>query len=186
VIEAAARFERVLLDTSVLVSFGQAGQLFQLVQYLGERGSVVLDVEVEVRRLAAGRFPDLKTLALLRWPPGGSIALPTHLLADARDLQRTRSRPGAEPAENRGEIATVLLAQHQGALAILDDRLGRDLARFRGLPYLTTPQLAAEMVVAGATDEELALRVFAAATSQPVGPQDVAEAVARARTALGR
>ncbi|MBX5441926.1 MAG: hypothetical protein IRZ32_10420 [Solirubrobacteraceae bacterium] len=184
-IPVAAHAERVLLDTSALVSFAQARQLFYLVQYLGQRGSVALDVQVEIERHQVGRFPDLKTLAMLRWPPGGPLALPADLLVDARDLRRLHRQPGEHPDANAGEIATVLLAARLGALAVLDDRLGRRLARFRGLPFLTTPQLAAEMVATGAIDADMALAVFRAARHS-AAPADVEAAVAAAREALGR
>ncbi|MCA1679071.1 MAG: hypothetical protein LC777_09085, partial [Actinobacteria bacterium] len=60
----------VLLDTSPFISFAEAGALIPLAQYLGERAAIVLDVENELRRNAAGRFPALQTLARLAWPAG--------------------------------------------------------------------------------------------------------------------
>lgn len=184
-IPAAAHADRVLLDTSALVSFAQAGQLIYLVRYLGERGTVALDVQVEIQRHQLSRFPELRVLGNLGWPPGGPVALPVELLADARDLRRLHRKPGEHQDANRGEIATVLIAAKVGALAVLDDGLGKKLARFRSLPFLTTPQLAAEMAAAGEIDADLALQVFSAAvTSRAVAPSDVERAIAAAREAL--
>jgi hypothetical protein len=64
------------------------------------------------------------------------------LLADAADLRRLHSAPGAHEAANRGEIATALLAGRLGdTVAITDDDLGKRLCRTRGVPRLSTAQL---------------------------------------------
>lgn len=184
-IVVARRATRVLLDTSPFISFAQCGSLIPLARYLGDTAAVALDVALELRRNAAGRFPELKTLDKLRWPTGDPLALPPDLLADAESLRRLHARAGAHESENRGEIATVLLAARLGdAIVILDDELGKKLARFRSLPRLSTAQLAAEMVAAAALDEDSGLAIFDVATPRGVGKSEFSAAVGRAQSAM--
>lgn len=180
-IPVARTAARVLLDTSPFISFAQGGALFQLAGYLGDRAAIALDVAEELRRNSAGRFPELKTLDMLRWPPGEPLALPPDLLADAADLRRLHSEPGAHEAANRGEIATALLAGRLGdAVVVMDDDLGKRLCRTRGVPRLSAAQLVAEMVVAEALDDRTGLAVFDAATPAGVGREQFEESVRRA------
>lgn len=181
----AGRAKRVLLDTSAFINFAEGGALIQLAGYLGERALVALDVDIEIKRNAVGRFTALKTLGLLRWPPGEPMALPPDLLADADALRRLHSKPGAHEAANRGEIATALLAGRiEDAVVIMDDLLGKQLCRLRSIPRLSSAQLAAEMVVAGSLDEDTGLRVFDAVTPVGIGRSEFSDAVARAREAM--
>lgn len=176
----------VLLDTSPFISFAEAGALIPLAQYLGDRAAIVLDVANELRRNAAGRFPQLKTLDMLRWPHGAPLSLPPDLLADAEALRRLHSPVGAHEAANRGEIATALLAGRlQDAVVVMDDELGKRLCRMRGVDRLSTAQLTAEMVVAGTFDEASGFAVFGIATPDHVGRPAFDEAVRRAKAALG-
>lgn len=180
-IPVARTAARVLLDTSPFVSFAQGGALFQVAGYLGDRAAIALDVAEELLRNSTGRFPELKTLAMLRWPPGEPLALPPDLLADAADLRRLHSAPGAHEAANRGEIATALLAGRlRDAVVVMDDDLGKRLCRTRAVPHLSTARLVAEMVVAEALDDATGLAVFDAATSADVGREQFDEAVRRA------
>ncbi|MDX6690513.1 MAG: hypothetical protein QOG15_1970 [Solirubrobacteraceae bacterium] len=184
-IPIAGRAERVLLDTSVFINFADGGALFQLSAYLADRATVALDVDVELRRNAAGRFPALKTLGMLKWPPGEPLALPPDQLADAEALRRLHSAPGAHEDANRGEIATALLAGRiEGVIVVMDDMLGKQLCRTRGVARLSSAQLSAEMVVVGALDAETGLRVFDVATPARVGKPEFDVAIARARDAL--
>lgn len=177
---------RVLLDTSPFISFAEGGALIPLAQYLGDRAAMVLDVANELRRNAAGRFPQLKTLDMLRWPPGDPLSLPPDLLADAEALRRLHSPIGAHEAADRGEIATALVAARvQGAVVVMDDELGKNLCRMRGIDRLSTAQLAAEMVGAGAFDEDAGYAVFDTATPDHVGKSEFDTAVERAKAALG-
>jgi hypothetical protein len=185
VIPVASRAERVLLDTSAFINFADGGALFQLAAYLGSQAAVTLDVDIELRRSAAGRFPALKTLGMLKWPPGEPLALPPDLLSDANALRRLHSTPGAHEAANRGEIATALLAGRlANTVVIMDDDLGKRLCRTRGVPRLSSAQLAAEMVAAAFLDDETALKVFDASTPHGVGRSEFDKAVERARDAL--
>jgi hypothetical protein len=185
VIPIAGRAERVLLDTSAFINFADGGALFQLSAYLGDRAGVALDVDVELKRNAAGRFPALKTLGMLKWPPDEPLALPPDLLADAEALRGLHSAPGAHENANRGEIATALLAGRiADAVVVMDDALGKQLCRTRSIPRLSSAQLAAEMVVAGALDEDTGLRVFEVATPPGVGKAEFEQALVRAREAV--
>jgi len=178
----ASGADRVLLDTSVFINFAEAGALFQLAKYLGDRASIVVDVDSEIRRNATGRFPALKTLPLLGWPEGEPLALPPRLLEDAKGLRRLHRQPGQHADSNSGEIATVLMAtQLEGVVALVDDRLGKQLCRMRGIPRLSSAQLVIEMMVAEALDEETALRAFDIATPPDVGEPEFQDAVTRSR-----
>lgn len=176
---------RVLLDASPFISFAEGGALIPLARYLEDRAAIALDVDNELRRLAARRFPALQSLDRLAWPPGEPLALPADLLADAEDLRRLNSSPGEHAAANRGEIATALLAGRMRLPAVVDDQLGKDLCRMRGVDRLSTAQLAAEMVAASALDEASGFSVFDIATPSRVGRPAFDEAVACAKTALG-
>lgn len=177
--------ERVLLDASVIVNFADAGMLIALAGYLGIRAAVTLDVDREVRRLAGSSRPALMTLDRMRWPAGDPLALPPDLLADAEALRKLHSPVGAHEAANRGEIATALLAARlANAVVVIDDALGKRLCQHRGVLRLSSAQLAAEMVAAGALDEEAGYAVFEVATPAGVGREEYQQAVERARTAL--
>ena len=177
---------RVLLDTSPFISFAEGGALIPLAQYLGDRAAILLDVANELRRNAAGRFPQLKTLDMLGWPPGEPLSLPPDLLADAEALRRLHSPIGAHETANRGEIATSLVAARvEGAVVVMDDELGKKLCRMRGIDRLSTAQLAAEMVAADALDPTPGFAVFDIATPRDVGQTAFDAAVERAKAALG-
>ncbi len=175
--------DRVLLDTGVIVNFLEAGMLIPLAGYL-PNAAVTLDVDIELRRLAGTRFADLATLDRLRWPPGEPLALPPDLLADAEALRKLNSSPGAHEAANRGEIATALLAGRLQVAAIIDDDLGKRLCKTRKVARLSTAQLVAEMVAAGAIDADSGFLVFNVATPEGVGRAEYEKALDRARSAL--
>jgi hypothetical protein len=186
VIATAGPAENILLDTSVIVNFADAGMLIPLAQYLGPKAAITLDVDRELRRLAGTSRPTLATLDRMSWPAREPLALPPPLLADADALRKLHRAARAHEAENAGEISTTLMATTiPSVVVIMDDELGVNLCRFRGLSRLSSAQLAAEMVAAGALDEESGLKVFDTATPAHVGRPGFEEAVARAREALG-
>lgn len=176
--------ERVLLDTSVFVNFADAGMLIPLASYLGPRAAITLDVERELHRLAGTSRPELATLHRLRWPAGEALALPPALLADAEALRRLHSPVGAHEAANRGEISTALMASRlPNAVVAMDDGLGKRLCRLRGVPRISSAQLAAEMVAAGVLDEGAGYEVFEVSTPDGVGRTEFEQALKRARAA---
>jgi hypothetical protein len=177
--------QRVLLDASVIVNFSDAGMLIPLAGYLGSRAVITLDVDREVRRLAGSSRPALATLDRMRWPAGDPVPLPPDLLADAEALRKLHSPAGAHEAANRGEIATALLAARlANSVVVMDDTLGKRLCQHRGVSRLSSAQLAAEMVAAGALDEDSGYAVFDTATPAGVGRREYHQAVERARAAL--
>ena len=175
---------RVLFDTSPLVNFGQCGLLFQLVQYIGERGAVTRDVHNELIR-NHDRFPDLRALGMLRWPPGEPIDVPLHLIADVEAIRKLNTDAGANPDKNRGEVATALVAaQLRDALAVMEDRLGKRLCQMRGVPRLSTAQLVAEMVAADIVGEPEGLAAFDHCTPNGIGKSEFEDSVSAARILL--
>lgn len=174
----------VLFDTSPLVNLGQTGLLLPVVAYIGARGAVTRDVANEIQRNLR-RFPDLRSLTMLRWPPGEPLDLPVHLLADAEGIRKVNAEPGDHPDRNRGEIATALVAHSLGdTLTIMEDRLGKQLCRLRGVPRLSTAQLVAEMVAAGAVGEAEGFKAFDHATPDRAGRPEFDAARDRAAEAL--
>ena len=75
------------------------------------------------------------------------------------------------------------MAAHLGAdVVVIDDRFGKRLARDRGVPRLSTAQLAVEMSTEGELTQGDGYRVFDLSTPPEVGPTDFARACERART----
>jgi len=176
-----------LLDTSVIVNFADAGALIQLASYLGPKGTITLDVERELNRLMGTSRPRLVTLTRLGWPPGEPLGLPPDLLADAEDIRRLHAKPGEHEAANRGEISVALLAPRLGnAVVVMDDGLGKQLCRHRGVPRLSSAQLSAEMVADGTFDDATGFEVFDVATPSGIGQAEFKQAVGDARTAFGQ
>jgi hypothetical protein len=176
---------RVLFDASPLVHLGQAGLLIPVAGYLGARAAVVRDVHNELVR-NRDRFPDLRALSMLRWPPGEPLDLPPDLVADVEGIRRLHTEPGAHPDKNRGEVATALLAGRLGdALAVMDDYLGKRLCQMRAVPRLSTALLVAEIVAAGAVGEPEGAKAFEQCTPSGVGREEFDRAVERATAALG-
>jgi len=181
VIALARDAKTVLFDTSPLVNLGQTGLLFPVAGYIGSRGAISRDVHNEIIR-NLDRFPDLRALSMLRWPPGEPLDLPIHLLADAEGIRRVNAEPGDHEDRNRGEIATALIAYDRGdTLVVMDDRLGKRLCQLRRLPRLSTAQLIAEMVAFEAVGEDEGFRAFDHATPTGVGRPEFDRAVQRCR-----
>lgn len=124
---------------------------------------MVEDVNVELERLASS-LPALD--ALLRdWPPNPVRELGLSLKADVASAIKARQVPGQHPSEDVGEVATVLYAarrREEGEIfdVLTDDRYGKELARDRGLTFVTTPRLVVDMVAANALAEHDGKRVW--------------------------
>lgn len=177
---------RVLFDASPLVNLGQCGLLFQLVQYIGSRGAVTRDVHNELVRNSR-RFPDLKALGMLRWPPGEPLDVPADLISDVEAIRKLNTEEGANPDKNRGEVATALVAARLGdTLAVMEDRLGKRLCQMRNVPRLSTAQLVAEMVASGIVGEPEGLPAFEHCTPDGTGKIEFDLAVVTARDLLSR
>lgn len=182
-----AAFERVLFDSSAIITFVEAGEIVRLSAYIGAKGSITLDVEHELLRLSQTRFPGLIALERLGWPPGEPLALPPHLLQEAEDIRRVELPPGAPADKDRGEVATALMAQHLGnAVAVMEDDFGKRICARRNIPRMSTALLAAELVAAGALDVESGFTVFDVATPAHVGKPEFESALEGARLELSR
>lgn len=179
-------FERVLFDSSAIITFVQAGEIYRLSTYIGAKGAVTGDVHRELMRKSQTNLPDLVALLNLRWPPGEPLALPIPVAQEAIDLQKATLADGDHPNKNLGEFSTALMTEHLGnAVAVIDDGDGKAVCRARNIARASTAQLAAEMVAAEALDEEAGFGVFDLATPPQVGHHEFFEAVDRARHALG-
>ncbi len=184
-IAVAGRAERVLLDASPFFRFAEAGRLLDLAGYLGARASRTAEVQVELDRNAA-RVRELKTLALLRFPPGDPLVLPVPLQDELLQLKRANARPGDHPTKDLGELSTYLMARElgSGVVVVMDDRLSVAYLRRRGMPRVSSAGMAAEMTAAGALTPELGLQTFRAAAPPDVGEREFLARVEQARQAL--
>lgn len=161
-----ADFERVWLDTSPFARFADVELCEKLRIYLDDKLRITVDVETELKRAPQ---PQIKLLSLVQnWPPGGAYALPQPLNDEARRIIELSHEEGDPPDKNAGEVTTVLAAQEDGCnLAILEDDFGKRLCRRRGVPRLSTAQLAAEMVATGAFTEEEGYAVWETTVGDP-------------------
>ena len=177
--------DRVLLDSSSFFLFAAAGQLIYLAGYLGKRACITLEVEAELVRNAV-RYKDLRTLDRMHWPAEENpLALPPARLEELFDILRGIQEPGDHKLKHAGEISTVLMAQHLGGkLIVLEDLDGKQLAKKRHIPRISTAILAAEMVAMGYLTDELGFKVYDLATPAHVGKPEWARAVAEAKAAL--
>lgn len=156
-----ANAKRVWMDAGPFFRFAEAGKLSKLAKYLTKNGHWVADVanEIELRgsspNLRLRTHASLQNLKRLGFPTDqkGATLTPT-CLDEVNVIRAEWAEEGEHPKKHRGEIATVLHAEHLGGeLAIIDDGDGRKLAHLRRVPTLSTTNLAAEMVVAGKLDE---------------------------------
>lgn len=182
-----AAFERVLFDSSAIITFVEAGEIVRLTAYVGAKGAITRDVERELLRLSQTRFPGLIALDRLGWPPGERLTLPPHLLQEAEDMRRVELPPGAPADKDRGEVATALMTQHLGnAVAVMEDDFGKRICARRNIPRISTALLAAELAAAGALDVECGFTVFDLATPPHIGKSEYESALERARLELSK
>lgn len=182
-------YARVLFDSSAIITFVEAEEVYRLTTYVDAKGAITLDVEQELLRLSQTRFPGLIALTKERlgWPPGDALALPPDLLQEAEDIRRAELAPGAHEDRDRGEVSTALMTQHMGnAVAVMEDAFGKKICARRRVPRMSTAQLAAEMVAAGALDVESGFAVYDRATPAHVGRSEFESAVDEAQRELAR
>ncbi|MFN8152165.1 MAG: hypothetical protein U0R24_13710 [Solirubrobacterales bacterium] len=175
----------VLLDASPFWRCAEAGQLLYLARYLDKKAHITLEVDDELKH-GATRYPDLKTLDLMRWPPEkNKLSLPAPQQQELLDIIRTLQEDGDHPLKHAGEVSTVLMAQELGGkLILLDDGDGKQLARRREVPRLSTAMLAAEMAVTEAVPEEEAFKLYGLVTPDGVGEAEWTQALERARAEI--
>lgn len=182
----------VLLDTSVFYRFCDGHQLRVLKVYLASRARISREVAREL--FVAPRDGVYRDLATIREPPWpkrtGQVPSPLRLDAD-RLIQEARLQDardnGTDIADvplhkHAGEVTTVIMAQHLRAdLVVVDDRFGKDLARARKIPRISTAQLCLQMVVEGQLSEGEGFSVFDLATPPAADHDRYLEALRNAR-----
>ena len=148
--------EIVVADASPVRVFVDAGAQRALVDYLGARVRITVDVQRELDD-AARSVPGLRLL-LRDWPPTDPVELPVELMQKAADILGFITDDPHPGLQDLGEVTSVLLAEHLRAtgecrqpVLLLDDvRHGKNLARPRLLDVVDTPGLIVDMVCAGA------------------------------------
>jgi len=134
---SVAAAEIVVVDTSPVRNFVEAGAQRAFAGYLGSRVRIRVDVSREMEE-AAGSLPGLQSF-LREWPPNDPVDLP-------RDLKQ--------------KAADIL-----GFITLDDVRHGKNLAKPRRLEVIDTPALIVEMVRADAMSRELGNKVWRATFS---------------------
>ncbi len=156
----------LLADTGPFCRFaeGKHDQLAAMAAYLNDRLWIAHDVAIELHRRSQSR--EHAALASLNWKP----AFPRHepiTIVDAKLLQqiedivagRRRRNPG-HFMQDRGEVATILLAKERDWPVLLDERWGTTFAASKGVEVVTTETLCIEMVVANKLTSDHGYDVF--------------------------
>jgi hypothetical protein len=157
----AARARLLLLDATVPHRFCDAQLLPQLIRYLPSNAWITPEVEDELRRSARSyAYAGLLLLERAGWPQTTAV-LPPPVRKEFELTRRAVQQPNDPPEKHIGEIATVLMAADLKAdLVILEDDLGKRLAKKKGLTRISTAQLALEMVEYGALTDAEGLVLF--------------------------
>lgn len=154
---------RVWLDAGPFFRFCEAGELPSLARYVGPRAHWVVDVANEIELRGSSPRPALRTHPALQ----NLVRRPARSDARSRRQRRGRDdpdglgRPGrpSEEASRRDRHRPARRASGRGACG-LDDGEGKGLARARDVPFLSTTNLAAEKVVAGALAEPAGKAIY--------------------------
>jgi predicted nucleic acid-binding protein len=158
----------LLADTGPFCRFAEAGsqQTHALADYLGQSLYIAQDVSLELRRRA--KTQEHAALKQLQWidpkfPQHEPIPITDKkVLAQIEDILagRRRRNPG-HFMEDRGEVATILLAKDRGWPVLMDDGWGRrSFAPAKGVEVISTEELCIEMAVANALSRDHAFAVF--------------------------
>lgn len=158
----------LLADTGPFCRFaeGRSQQILALADYLDGAIYVVQDVSIELSRRA--KTPEHAALNQLQWinpkfPQHQPIAITDkRVLAQIEDILegRRRSNPG-HFMEDRGEVATILVAKDRDWPVLMDDGWGRrSFAPAKGVEVITTEDLCVEMAAAEALTDDHAFEVF--------------------------
>lgn len=155
----------LLADTGPFCRFAEAGDdaIDALVNYLGGSIRITQDVSIELQRLAKTQFPRLKRFTWQKFPVEDPITITDKRLLDQIEnivQGRRRHNPG-HFMEDRGEVATILVAKDLGCPVLIDDRWGREtFAVKKGVATFSTEELAVEMAADGVLSENDAFDVF--------------------------
>ena len=180
----AHRASKLMLDTSPVRRFAEAGLIHEMQAFLGEKAYAPSPVLQELRDIS-DKFKDIDAVLKAKWPkPAPQVE--QRVLDDIFRLQK-RYRPPArsdDPRVNLGEIAAVQMAIHLGfPLLVADDELAAKLSRLK-LGRISTAMLAAEMVALGHLDENQGWNVWDSATPDDADHDDYERAASRARLDL--
>jgi hypothetical protein len=156
----------VVLDTTVIRHYHDAGQVLALAQYLKGNGCAADDVHREIGFQARSR-PQLQFIVKAGWPKklGG---LPKPVIDRGFEIQQDWLEDGDRPDAHLGEIFTVLAASHFGAdVIVTDDRRGLALASIEGVPGTRAGNLIAEMVKHGIFDDQTGWSIYRLTRKKP-------------------
>jgi len=129
--------DRFIFDSSPLSAFARAGRLDLLAGRYADRAMWTVEVRAEIAR-GSKAYPPLRGVLAARW-----LGDPVRLTdpADLQEIQRIRWALGGKssrPRQHLGEASTIVLARREDAVAVLDDRDARRLARALGLHFIGT------------------------------------------------
>lgn len=155
----------LLADTGPFCRFADAGDAHvdALVDYVGDTLQITQDVSIEIQRLAKQRFPRLNRLSWKGFPASDPITITDKRLLDQVENiieGRRRHSPG-HFMEDRGEVATILVAKSMDCPVLIDERWGKEtFATRKGVTTFSTEDLAVEMASVGALSPDDAFAVF--------------------------
>jgi hypothetical protein len=155
----------LLADTGPFCRFADAGDehIDALAEYAQTHIRIVHDVALEIDRLSKTSHPRLKRLQWIDFPPGEPITITdARLLSQIEDIcaGRRRQSPG-HFMEDRGEIATILVAKRMNCPVIVDEKWGREIfAPKKNVSVFTTEDIAVDMAVNGNLTDDAAFDVF--------------------------
>jgi predicted nucleic acid-binding protein len=158
----------LLADTGPFCRFaeGTSQQILALASYLAASVHIAQDVSIELHRRA--KTPEHASLKQLQWidpkfPQYDPIAITDmRVLAQIENILdgRRRRNPG-HFMEDRGEVATILIAKDHGWPVLLDDGWGRrSFAPAKGVEVFSTEDLCVEMAATKALSTDDAFEVF--------------------------
>ena len=157
--------ELILGDTGPFCRLAEAGEahLDIAANYLKPRLQIVMDVHRELRRRATTRKHDrLNRLPILGIPEHEPITITDkHILERIDDIVegRRRRKPG-HVDEDRGEVATALVAAEMGVPVLMDDGWGKSLAMARNVRVFTTQDLAVELAATNTLAPRFAFGIY--------------------------
>ncbi len=159
----------LLADTGPFCRFaeGASQQTHALASYLDGAVYIAQDVSIELHRRAKTKeHASLKQLEWIdpKFPQHEPIAITDRqVLAQIENILdgRRRRNPG-HFMEDRGEVATILIAKDRGWPVLMDDGWGRrSFAPAKGVEVFSTEDLCVEMAHAKALSDDDAFEIFA-------------------------
>jgi predicted nucleic acid-binding protein len=159
----------LLADTGPFCRFaeGTSQQIHALASYLDGAVHIVQDVSIELHRRAKTKeHASLKQLDWIdpKFPQHEPIAITDRqVLAQIENILdgRHRRNPG-HFMEDRGEVATILVAKDRDWPVLMDDGWGRrSFAPAKNVEVFSTEDLCVEMASAKALSHDAAFQVFA-------------------------